>query len=140
MLDNLRVFRAHDQDWREVDQDIVDARERYERIDAADSAELQRSVRDEVATWDATAPIESTTAPVPPSVDPLDDQAMVGVLANAARLAKPAVFDTEVQRARGALEDAPRKPYGQPWFSSGSSPAPCRARAKVVIQLKSRMV
>ncbi|MFJ8636965.1 DEAD/DEAH box helicase [Streptomyces sp. NPDC093568] len=188
MLENLRVFIAHDRDWREVDQDIVEARERYERIDAPGSVELQRSVRDEVAAWDAiwqsewqralelirqvldalrggrapqryaalwnylasciaqrlanqtgdpalhtaatkfyddarnagrgttwmshlAAPVESTTAPAPPAVDPLDEQAMNGVLANAARLARPAIFDTEIQRARTALADTPSKPY-----------------------------
>ncbi|MFF3790844.1 DEAD/DEAH box helicase [Streptomyces sp. NPDC001981] len=188
MLDNLRVFLAHDQEWRDVDQDIVDAREQYERIDAPGSAELQGSVRDEVAAWDAiwqgewqralelirkvldalrggrapqryaalwnylasclaqrladqtgdsalhdaatkfyddarnagrgttwlshlAAPVESATAPAPPDVDPLDEQAMTGVLANAVSLAKPAVFDTQIQRARAALADMPSKPY-----------------------------
>ncbi|MDH6700445.1 DEAD/DEAH box helicase [Streptomyces sp. MAA16] len=188
MLDNLRVFLKHDQDWRGVDQDIVDAREQYERIDAPGSAELQRSVHHEVAAWDAiwqgewqralelirkvldalrggrapqryaalwnylascvsqrladqtgdsalhdaatkfyddarnagrgttwlshlAAPVESTTAPAPPAVDPLDEQAMTGVLVNATRLAKPAVFDREIQRARTALDDTPSKPY-----------------------------
>ncbi|MEK2479208.1 hypothetical protein [Streptomyces noursei] len=51
MLDNLRVFLAHGQEWRDVDQDIVDTRERYERIDTPGPAELQRSLRDEVAAW-----------------------------------------------------------------------------------------
>ncbi|MFF5304818.1 DEAD/DEAH box helicase [Streptomyces sp. NPDC013161] len=188
MLDNLRVFIDHSQEWREVDQDIVDARDRYERIDAPGSAELQSSVRNEVAAWDAiwqgewqraldlvrkvldalrggrapqryaalwnylgsciaqrlsdqtgdatlhssatkfyedarsagrgttwlshlAAPVESITAPTATVVDPLDEQAMNGVLANATRLARPAVFDPEILRARAALADKPRKPY-----------------------------
>ena len=46
-----------------------------------------------------------------PAVDPLDAQAMNGVLANAARLAKPSVFDTEVAAARTALTSTASKPY-----------------------------
>ncbi|WP_413115327.1 DEAD/DEAH box helicase [Streptomyces sp. CY1] len=188
MLDNLKVFLAHDQEWRDVDQDIVEARDHYERADAPGAAELQRSVRDEVAAWDAiwqsewqraldlirkvldalrggrapqryaalwnylasciaqrlaeqtgdtalhaaaakfyndarnagrgttwlshlAAPVEKATAPALPAVDPLDEQAMHGVLTHAVRLARPAVFDTEVHRARAALADTPRKPY-----------------------------
>ncbi|WP_405458116.1 DEAD/DEAH box helicase family protein [Streptomyces sp. NBC_00101] len=188
MLDNLQVFLEHDQPWRDVDQDIVDAREQYERIDAPGAAELQRSVRNEVAAWDAiwqaewqraldlirevldalrggrapqryaalwnylasciaqrlanqggapalhaaaerfyddarhcgrgttwlshlAAPIESLSAPALPVIDPLDEQAMTGVIANAAHLAKPAVFDTAIHSARAALTDTPRKPY-----------------------------
>ncbi|MGH3520613.1 MAG: DEAD/DEAH box helicase [Haloechinothrix sp.] len=188
MLEQLEVFAAHDQEWRDVDQDIVDDRERYERIDAPGSAELQRSARHEVAANDAiwqgewsralecirqvldalrggrapqryaalwnylasciahrladqkgdvalraaatkfyddaraagrgttwlsnlAAPVETSTALALPATDPLDDQAMTGVLTNAARLAKPAVFETEIRRARAALQDAPHKPY-----------------------------
>lgn len=189
MLDNLRIFIAHGEEWREVDQDIVADRERYERIDAAGSAELQRAVCHEVAACDAiwqgewpralelirqvldalrggkasqryaalwnylasciahrlaqqtadpalaaaaakfygdaraagrgttwlstlAAPVEISSAPAQPTIDPLDEQAMTGVLANAVRLAKPAVFDVEVQHARAALQDTPHKPYG----------------------------
>jgi hypothetical protein len=36
---------------------------------------------------------------------------MTGVLVNAVRLAKPAVFDSTIQSARAALLDTPRKPY-----------------------------
>jgi hypothetical protein len=188
MLENLRIFTEHGADWREVDQDIVDDREQYERIDAPGTAELQRAVSHEVAACDAiwqgewsraldsirqmldalrggrapqryaalwnylasciahrlaqqtgdpalgtaattffgaargagrgttwlsnlAAPAESGTAPAEPALDPLDEQAMTGVLANAARLARPAVFDTEVQHARAALLAKPHKPY-----------------------------
>lgn len=64
-------------------------------------------------TWlmHLAAPAESSTAPAQPALDPLDEQAMTGVLVSAARLAKPAVFDTEIQRARAALLDTPHKPY-----------------------------
>src|SRR6185437_5079428 len=48
MLENLRIFAEHTADWREVDQDIVDDREQYERIDAPGTAELQRAVSHEV--------------------------------------------------------------------------------------------
>jgi hypothetical protein len=59
----------------------------------------------------AAAPAEDANTPQPPSIDPLDQLAMSGVLANAARLGKPSVFDPEVQRARAALTDTPRRPY-----------------------------
>lgn len=188
MLDQLRIFATHDQEWREVEQDIVAAREQYERIDAPGSAELQKSVSHEVAACDAiwqgewaralelvrqvldalrggrapqryaalwnylaacishrlaaqtgdsalsaaaakfhsdaratgrgttwlshlAAPVETTTMLAKPAADPLDAQAMEGVLANAARLAKPSVFDTEIAAARTALTDTPSKPY-----------------------------
>ncbi len=188
MLDQLRIFATHGDDWREVEQDIVAAREGYERVDAPGSAELQKAARFEVAACDAiwqgewdraldlirqvldalrggrapqryaalwnylaaciaqrlatktsdttlsaaaaafygdaraagrgttwlshlAAPVEATTTLAQPSVDPLDEQAMNGVLANAARLAKPSVFDTEVVAARAALTDTPSKPY-----------------------------
>lgn len=52
------------------------------------------------------APADSGAAPELPDLDRLNEQTMTGVLANAARLAKPAVFDTETQRA-------PRRPLGQ---------------------------
>jgi hypothetical protein len=188
MQENLRIFAEHDADWREVDQDIVDDREQYERIDAPGTAELQRAVSYEVAaceaiwqgewsraldsirqvldalrggqapqryaalwnylasciahrlaqqsgdpalgnaattfygaaraagrgtTWlsNLAAPAENWSAPAKPGLDPLDEQAMTGVLANAARLARPAVFDTEVERARAALLAKPHKAY-----------------------------
>jgi hypothetical protein len=188
MLDQLRIFVIHDQKWREVEQDIVAAREQYERLDAPGSAELQKSVSHEVAACDAiwqgewaralelirqvldalrggrapqryaalwnylaacvaqrlaaqtgdptlsaaaakfhsdaraagrgttwlshlAAPAETTTTLAKPVADPLDAQAMDGVLANAARLAKPSVFDTEIVAARAALTGTPSKPY-----------------------------
>lgn len=45
-------------------------------------------------TWlsHLAAPVETTTTLARPAADPLDAQAMEGVLANAARLAKPSVF------------------------------------------------
>lgn len=188
MLDNLGIFAEHGKEWREVDQDIIDDRERYGRVDAPGAADLQRAVRHEVAACDAiwqgdwsraldsirkvldalrggrasqryaalwnylasciahrlagqtgdtalssaatkyyadarsagrgttwlntlAAPADSGTAPERPDLDPLDEQAMNGVLANAARLAKPTVFDTETHRTRAALLDTPHKPY-----------------------------
>lgn len=188
MLDQLRTFATHDHEWRDVEQDIVAAREQYERIDAPGSAELQKSVCHEVAACDAiwqgewaralelvrqvldalrggrapqryaalwsylaaciahrlaaqtgdsalsaaasrfhsdaraagrgttwlshlAAPVETNTALAKPAADPIDDQAIAGVLANAARLAKPSVFDTEIVTARAALTDTPSKPY-----------------------------
>ena len=188
MLDNLRIFDQHGEEWREVDQAIVDDREQHERIDAPGTAELQQAVRHEVSACDAiwqgelaqaldsirqvldalrggrapqryaalwnylasciayrlanqtsdmslaaaaakfyadaraagrgttwlthlAAPAESTAASAQPVLDPLDEQAMTGVLVNAVRLAKPAVFDSTIQSARAALLDTPRKPY-----------------------------
>lgn len=188
MLANLRIFGRHDDEWRAVDQDIVDDRERYERVDAPGTSELQRAVGHEVAACDAiwqgewpraldsirevldalrggraprryaalwhylascvarrlaeqagdaalaaaaakfyadarvagrgttwlthlAAPADSAAALAQPAVDPLDGQAMAGVLSNAARLAKPAVFETEIQQVRSALLDTPHKPY-----------------------------
>ncbi|GAA2679831.1 MULTISPECIES: DEAD/DEAH box helicase [Actinosynnema] len=188
MRENLRIFAEHGAEWREVDQDIVDDREQYERVDAPGTAELQRAVSHEVVaceaiwqgewsraldcirevldalrggrapqryaalwnylasciahrlarqaadpvlgaaatkfygaaraagrgtTWlsNLAAPVESGTVPEEPALDPLDEQAMAGVLANAARLAKPTVFDTEVRKARAALLATPHKPY-----------------------------
>jgi hypothetical protein len=53
MLDQTRIFTEHGQEWRSVDADIVAARERYERVDAPGSLELQRSARLEVAACNA---------------------------------------------------------------------------------------
>jgi hypothetical protein len=189
MLDQLRIFTTHDDEWREVEQDVLAARESYERVDAPGAQELQISVHHEVAAcsaiwqgeWDraielirqvidalrggrapqryaalwnylaactaqrlaadtgdstlgaaamkfysdARAAGRGTTwlshlaAPVDTAIptfteaagDPLDSRAMEGVLANAAQLAKPSVFDTEIAAARTALTDTPRKPY-----------------------------
>ncbi|WP_083921514.1 DEAD/DEAH box helicase [Actinopolyspora halophila] len=188
MLDNLRIFAEHGEEWREVDQDIVENRERYERIDTVGTDALQRAAPHEVAACDAIwqrewslalncirkvldglrggrasqryaalwnylassiacriaqqtgdssfsdtaesfyaaaraagrgtfwlsyldTPTERKTTPAKPALDPLNEQAMNGVLDNADRLVKPTVFDTEVQRAREALLDTPHKPY-----------------------------
>jgi hypothetical protein len=184
----MQVFAAHAAHRREVEQDIVAARETYERVDAPGCAELQKSVSHEVAACDAiwqgewsralnlirqvldalrggrapqryaalwnylaaciaqrlatatgdtalaaaaakfnndaraagrgttwlshlAVPADKATAAVAPAVDPLDAQAMNGVLANAARLAKPSVFDTEAAAARMALTSTASKPY-----------------------------
>ncbi len=53
MLDQIRVFDEHGQPWREVDEDIVAARERYERKEAPGAAQLQNAARHEVAAWEA---------------------------------------------------------------------------------------
>jgi hypothetical protein len=160
MLEQMRIFWLHRQEWQNVDLDIVTARDRYQRIDAPSAAELQRSAGFEVAaceaiwhgewtralqligevldalrggrapqryaalwnylaytiarrlatttanpeydltatsfyqaaraaargtTWLsqlAEAPAETAGAPAPTAVDPLDEQAMTGVLAN----------------------------------------------------------
>ena len=44
-------------------------------------------------------------------MDLLDQQAMQGVLANAMSLAKPSVFEPEIQATHAALADTPSKPY-----------------------------
>jgi hypothetical protein len=53
ILNQLGVFGEHEQEWQEVDVDIVTDREQYERVEAPGSAELQRSVEHEVAACDA---------------------------------------------------------------------------------------
>lgn len=53
MTENLRVFLRHENDWTEVDADIVRERERYARRSAPSTRELQRSVRHEVDAWHA---------------------------------------------------------------------------------------
>ncbi|MEU0401615.1 DEAD/DEAH box helicase [Streptomyces sp. NPDC006197] len=51
MTDNLRVFLKHDEVWAEVDSDIVRERDKYTRVVAPSSQELQASVRHEVDAW-----------------------------------------------------------------------------------------
>lgn len=189
MLDQIEVFDEHERAWRQVDEDIVAARETYERIEAPGTAELQKAVRHEVAAWEAiwhgewehaltlvrqviddlrggrasqryaalwhylagcialrlaqsrnddaslreaaaryftdartagrgttwqshlAAPADSAAAPSASEIDPLDQQAINGVLANAGRLNKPSVFDQEVTRARDGLANRPRVAY-----------------------------
>ncbi|MET9759917.1 DEAD/DEAH box helicase [Streptomyces sp. NPDC006372] len=53
MLDNLRVFQEHGQDWADVDTDIVTAREGYTRAIAPSAIELQKAARYEVDAWNA---------------------------------------------------------------------------------------
>jgi len=53
MLDQIRIFGAHQQEWREVDADIVAARDQYARIDTPGAAELQKAASFEVAACDA---------------------------------------------------------------------------------------
>ncbi|MGW1536689.1 DEAD/DEAH box helicase [Streptomyces aureus] len=53
MLDNLRVFQEHGQDWADVDGDIVTAREEYTRAIAPSAAELQKAAKYEVEAWNA---------------------------------------------------------------------------------------
>ncbi|MHB9856626.1 DEAD/DEAH box helicase [Streptomyces krungchingensis] len=53
MLDNLRVFQEHGQEWADVDGDIVTAREEYTRTTAPSAAELQNAARHEVDAWNA---------------------------------------------------------------------------------------
>lgn len=53
MVEQLRTFADHGEDWRDVEQDIVAAREQYERVDAPGGVELQRSVSYEVGACDA---------------------------------------------------------------------------------------
>ncbi|MEU9939054.1 DEAD/DEAH box helicase [Streptomyces lavendulae] len=53
MIENLRVFLRHDEEWAEVDGDIVREREKYARAMAPSSRELQRSVKHEVDAWQA---------------------------------------------------------------------------------------
>jgi hypothetical protein len=188
MIDQLRIFATHGREWREVEQDIVVARDQYERTDAPGSTELQQSAPLEVAACDAiwqgewdralnlikqvldalrggrapqryaalwnylasciaqrlgtrtgdaalhaaaakfytearatgrgttwlshlAAPAENNAANHVSLADPLDEAAMIGVLANSGRLAKPSVFDQEVVAARGALTGTASRPY-----------------------------
>ncbi|GAA5215968.1 DEAD/DEAH box helicase [Streptomyces thinghirensis] len=53
MLDNLAVFRRHDQDWAGVDTHISSQREQYTRTVAPSSRELHNAARHEVAAWEA---------------------------------------------------------------------------------------
>ena len=53
MSENLRIFATHGEEWRSVDRDIVEDRERYSRLDAPGAVELQRAVRHEVDAADA---------------------------------------------------------------------------------------
>ncbi|MEV6048804.1 DEAD/DEAH box helicase [Streptomyces xanthochromogenes] len=53
VLDNLRVFQEHGQDWADVDEDIVTAREKYTRAIAPSATELQNAAKHEVEAWNA---------------------------------------------------------------------------------------
>ncbi|MGW2612986.1 DEAD/DEAH box helicase [Streptomyces mirabilis] len=53
MLDNLRVFQEHGQDWADVDGDIVTAREEYTRAIAPSATELHNAAKHEVDAWNA---------------------------------------------------------------------------------------
>ncbi|MFF5079432.1 DEAD/DEAH box helicase [Actinoplanes sp. NPDC000266] len=53
MLEQLNIFAAHDEVWRDIEQDIVAAREKYARVDAPGTEALQKSVAHEVAACDA---------------------------------------------------------------------------------------
>ncbi|NEA72611.1 DEAD/DEAH box helicase [Streptomyces sp. So13.3] len=53
MIQNLRVFLRHDEEWAEVDGDIVREREKYARTMAPSTRELQRAVKHEVEAWQA---------------------------------------------------------------------------------------
>jgi hypothetical protein len=53
MLEQIGVFNEHGEAWHEVDADIVAARQSYSRVDPAGAAELQSSVGDEVAAYEA---------------------------------------------------------------------------------------
>ncbi|QKV95984.1 DEAD/DEAH box helicase [Streptomyces sp. NA02950] len=53
MIENLRIFLRHDDEWAEVDGDIVREREKYARAMAPSTRELQRSVPHEVDAWHA---------------------------------------------------------------------------------------
>lgn len=53
ILDIMRVFLGHGQQWQEVDGEIVAERDLYTRIAPPSTVELQKAVRHEVAAWDA---------------------------------------------------------------------------------------
>ncbi|MFE4961054.1 DEAD/DEAH box helicase [Streptomyces sp. NPDC056653] len=53
MIENLRIFLRHDDEWAEVDGDIVREREQYARAVAPSTRELQHSVKHEVDAWQA---------------------------------------------------------------------------------------
>lgn len=188
MLDNIRIFNEHGDEWAVANARIVAARDSYERVDPPGSAQLSGAASREVAACDAmwqgewrhalslirevidalrggqapqryaalwsylgsciarriatqtgdtsleeaatrfyddaraagrgttwlshlAAQADAATASDPTVVDPLDECAMLGVRANADRLAKPSVFETEIRRVRAALMDTPPRPY-----------------------------
>ncbi|QSS91687.1 DEAD/DEAH box helicase [Streptomyces sp. M54] len=53
MLDNLAVFRRHEQDWAAVDAHIAAQRDQYTRTVAPSARELHNAARHEVAVWEA---------------------------------------------------------------------------------------
>ncbi|MFJ2021949.1 helicase C-terminal domain-containing protein [Streptomyces nodosus] len=53
MLENLAVFRRHEQDWAAVDTHISSQREQYTRTVAPSARELHNAARHEVAAWEA---------------------------------------------------------------------------------------
>ncbi|WPP32274.1 DEAD/DEAH box helicase [Streptomyces sp. CL7] len=53
MLNNLDVFRRHEQDWADVDSHIATQREQYTRTVAPSARELRNAARHEVAVWEA---------------------------------------------------------------------------------------
>jgi hypothetical protein len=53
MLENLDVFRRHEQEWADVDTHIATQREQYTRAVAPSARELRNAARHEVAVWDA---------------------------------------------------------------------------------------
>ena len=48
------------------------------------------------------APAEQADIPAPPSLDPLDENAMTGVIDELNRIGRPATFDNEMIRLEGA--------------------------------------
>jgi hypothetical protein len=69
------------------------------------------AARGTVWMYTLAAPADRLAAPAPPALDPLDEQAMRGVLTHAGRLAAPAVFDTLITTTRAELADTPSGPY-----------------------------
>jgi hypothetical protein len=120
VLDSLRGGRAPQRYaalWHYLASCI--ARRLYERTGdgtynaAAAKSHSEARAAGRGTTWlsHLAAPADNLADTTAATLDPLDEQAMTGARANAARLAKPAVFEDEIARARTALEDTPAKAY-----------------------------
>lgn len=53
MSENIAIFEEHGEDWAEVEGDILDERNKYERITPAGAAQLDAAARAEVEAWEA---------------------------------------------------------------------------------------
>ena len=188
MLEQLRIFSAHDARWMEFEGDIIAERDRLNQVAPPGTAELQAAAKSEVTAWEAIwqgewdralealreaidalsggrvpqryaalmnyltaclairladltgkseyreasaafyraaraagrgtswlsflgAPAEQADIPAPPSLDPLDENAMTVVIDELSRIGRPATFDNEMIRLRRALSDTEPRAY-----------------------------